>query len=645
MPVQTIEIGNGTVSSFGAPVTVKITSLSGKPLQGVTVEMNLPDAIKRGKTDSYGVCTIQLPKNKDVEIWASKPGVNLGAGTSLIARVGRFYAFQRASNTEMIAYAREYPPAAGYGASAVGVRGFDLFGWLQGAASIITNPSPTQAAVKTATGTAEFIRNVITPEPNLRINNDTFTQISQKVRSSLVNTPAPDLSTRITKPNTTPVLPTPFTSKIVTPTAPSTTILKGDVPSASKLTPGTVNVNPSLPGGAQNPTIQVPGAFQSGLVDVVGQPKNLMSVESIATKLNSGTKITDLEKLWAQANSPDLYRAIVGAQGAPSIVSQSNAPSSLPTASSSNTLVAPAGKVIWNIAGSGYDPVSSKQKSGRGQYTSLYDAWVHDTQGGSLDSFRKRFLAGQVDVDIVTSVNEIAWELANGSTVVKASAYTESGGRSIGDPTNFVVYQDQQAGITGPVKGIGFSWSGRPDDRVVVTAGGDKQVGQAGIINQLMNSNSPEMQALRARTVNVQSLSAADANKQAVFQQMAANLIQRGSTVVDVSNPSGPLTQDDLNKLKSGIPLPSSPSTNTPVAILKGMTITQGIVDKLKTGGTQAKAVVDDLASKGVTLQDIQSLPGITAPDIQKIPGVQNTQQALDQMRGGGNTQIQIITP
>ncbi len=642
MPIKTIDIGNGPTTGFGAPVTVKITSLSGKPLQGVTVEMNLPDAVKRGKTDSYGVCTIQLPKNKDVEIWASKPGVNLGTGTGLIARIAKFYAYQRTGNTEMIAYAREYPAAAGYGAAAVGIRGFDLFGWLQGAASIVTSPSPTQAAVKTAAGTAEFIRNVITPEPNIRVADDTFSQIAQKVRSTLVNTPTPDLSTRI--PSTkvlTPSVPTPAAPFVKAPFT-SNLLTKGDIPAASKLTPGTVNVTPTMPGSAQSPTIQTPGAFQSGLVDVVGQPAPNAMAQALAAKLTAGTKITDQEKLWAQTNSPDLYRTIVSLQGG---VTTTPAVPTYPVASSSNTLVAPAGKVILNIAAAGYDPVSSKQKSGRGQYASLYDAWTHDTQGGSLDSFRKRFLAGQVDVDIVTGLNEVAWELANGSTVVKASAYKESGGRSIGDPTGFVVYQESQAGISGPVKGIGFSWSGRPDDKVVVTAGGDKQVGQAGVINQLMMSNSPEMQALRARTVNIQSLSAADANKQAVFQQMAANLIQRGSTVVDITNPSGPLTQDDLNKLRQGIPLPPSPSINTPVAILRGTTITQGVVDKLKAGGTQAKAAVDDLVSKGATIQEIQSLPGITPSDIQNIPGVPTAQQALDQMKGGGNMQIQILTP
>jgi len=639
MPIRTINVGNDRVTGFGAPVTVKITSLSGKPLQGATVEMNLPDAIKRGKTDSYGVCTIQLPKNQDVEIWASKPDVNFGSGTGLITRIGKLYAYQRTGDTEIIVNAREYPAAAGYAATAVGVQSFDLWGWAQGALSALVNPVPGGGAAQAAVGTVQFVRNIITPEPNLRTADETFTKIDQslkqKAQSILVNTPAPDLSTRIPSLPTPPVptaLPTP---KLV---SPPSTFLKGDIPAPSKIPAGISNITSIMPGGAQNPVIQNPAGFQSGLVDVIGQQPSGISASTIVEKINKGLPITDQEKTWAQLYQPDIYSAIVSGVKTPSI------PVSAPIPSS-QTLVAPVGKVIWNIAAAGYDPVASKQKSSRGQYTSLYDAWVHDSQGGSLDSYRKKFLAGQVDVDIVTGLNEVAWELANGSTVVKASSYAESGGRSIGDPTNFTVYQESKAGITGPVKGIGFSWSGMPSDKVVVTAGGDKQVGQAGIINQLMSSNSPEMQALRARTVDVRSLTAADADKQAVFQQMAANLIQRGSTVVDVTNPSGPLTQDDLNKLKSGIPLPSTPSSNTPVAILKGLTITQGIVDKLKSGGTQAKAAVDDLVSKGVTIPEIQNLPGITAPDIQKIPGVPTPQEALDKMKGGGNMQIKILTP
>lgn len=638
MPIRTIDTGD-SVAGFGAPVTVQAISLSGNPITGASVEMSLQNQIKRGKTDSYGKLTVQLPKNQDVEVWVSKPGVNFGSGTGIITMVRKIYAMQRTTNAEVFAVARERPAAAGFSAQTAGTQEFNLFGWASSVYDTILkpginvveyaiNPVGTISRDIIAPEVVKAVKTVVSPEPNTNIWDDVYKQVERSVGVlTQVNSPTTEITKRAPTIPTLDTLKKPFVSAPPSPT----TLLKGDVPTPKIPPVGTVNLTDLSPSGALNPIIQPPSQFQSDLIDIDGSQVTGPNVSTIADKLYKGLAITGAEKEWARLNAPSLYDMIV-AVGAPPTTTPL-----YPVASSTKTLVAPAGKVIWNIAATGYDPVLSKQKSDRGQYASLYDAWQHYPAGESLDSFRKKFLAGEFDVDIVTTTNEIAWELANGATVVRASSYLESGGRDmVGNPTNFTVYQDEAGGIKGPVKGIGYSWSGHLEDKVVISQGGDKTTGKEGIINQLMMSNNPEMQALRSRTTDIMALSDKDANKQAVFQQMAANLIQRGSTVPDVTTPTGPLTQEDLDKLKSA---------SNPIAVVKGITVTQGIVDKLKGGGQTAKQVVDDLVSKGISVPEIQNLPGITPLDIQNIPNIPQPGDLLDEMKGQGNLQVPVLTP
>ncbi len=579
MPIRTVQVGSDAVTAFGAPVTVKITSLNGKPLAGVTVEMNLQSAIKRGKTDSYGVCTIQLPKNQDVEIWVGKSGVNLGSGTGLMAMVGKIYGFQRSTGTAMTVYAHEYPAGAGYGAAAVGIQGFDLFGWAAGALqavsnvakpaaqaiSFVTNPVGSVMSNIIAPQVSNVVKAVTTPAPSTRLSEQKVVTVSPKVsagQSTTVRTAAPSTTTRASSPGVLEQMlkwvPSVGLTELIAPSAPST-VLTGDLPSPKSPPTGTTKITDVLnqggTSGAQNPVIQNPAQYQSGLVDLTAGAASpttaAQKAQSILDKYLKGISIPQADIEWARLNEPQLIKMIESGTAKPATTP---VPAVKPI--EFGTLIAGPGNVIWNVAAAGYDPVLSKKASGRGNYTSLYDAWAHSSVrvgDGSLNDFRKAFLEGKVDVDIVTTKSEITWELANGITEVKASRYADTGGRSIiGDPTGFTVYQEKAGTVAGPVKGIGFSWSGLKDQRVIITTEGSKTTGAQGVINQLMTSNDPAIQALRNRTVGVKSLSATDAGKQAVFQQMAANLIQRGSTVLDVPEQAEPLTQEDLDKMKGG---------------------------------------------------------------------------------------------